>query len=119
MTPSPYTEDTLVQQTTADYLEQQLGWESVILFDDSSGETRKILACNHQFLGVNRAVDAVRERPRCRSTTTPAATLKHTVDEESLAIFDLLKKPDLDKGRCRGSRGCSRRERGRSQPGEQ
>ena len=29
MTPSPYTEDTLVQQTTADYLEQQLGWESV------------------------------------------------------------------------------------------
>ena len=27
--PSPYTEDTLVQQTTADYLEQELGWESV------------------------------------------------------------------------------------------
>jgi type I restriction enzyme R subunit len=24
-----YTEDTLVQQTTADYLEQQLGWRSV------------------------------------------------------------------------------------------
>ena len=24
-----YTEDTLVQQTTADYLEQQLGWESI------------------------------------------------------------------------------------------
>jgi len=23
---SAYTEDTLVQQTTADYLEQQLGW---------------------------------------------------------------------------------------------
>ena len=29
MTPTPYTEDTLVQQTTADYLEQQLGWESI------------------------------------------------------------------------------------------
>ena len=29
MTPSPYTEDSLVQQTTADYLEQQLGWKSV------------------------------------------------------------------------------------------
>lgn len=29
MTPIPYTEDTLVQQTTADYLEQQLGWRSV------------------------------------------------------------------------------------------
>ncbi|KAF5421878.1 MAG: hypothetical protein C5S44_05765 [Candidatus Methanocomedens sp.] len=25
MNPYPYTEDTLVQQTTADYLEQQLG----------------------------------------------------------------------------------------------
>ena len=29
MTPSPYTEDSLVQQTIADYLELQLGWESV------------------------------------------------------------------------------------------
>ena len=152
MTPSPYTEDTLVQQTTADYLEQQLGWESIYAhnredfggggllgresdrevvlvrllrpklrelnpglpddaYDDAvrritataasqtivaanrekydllrdgvqvtyrddkgrptqrslrvldlSGETRKILARNHQFLGVNRAVEAVRER---------------------------------------------------------
>ena len=26
---TPYTEDTLVQQTTAGYLEQELGWESV------------------------------------------------------------------------------------------
>lgn len=30
MTPTPYTEDTLVQQTTANYLEQQLGWRSVL-----------------------------------------------------------------------------------------
>jgi glucosamine 6-phosphate synthetase-like amidotransferase/phosphosugar isomerase protein len=29
MSPSPYTEDTLVQQTTANYLHEQLGWESV------------------------------------------------------------------------------------------
>jgi len=29
MNPSPYTEDTLVQQTTASYLEQELGWDSV------------------------------------------------------------------------------------------
>ena len=36
--------------------------ENFILFDDSSGETRKILARNHQFLGVNRAVQAVCER---------------------------------------------------------
>ena len=36
--------------------------ENFILFDDSAGEPRKILARNHQFLGVNRAIDAVRER---------------------------------------------------------
>jgi len=29
-----YTEDTLVQQTTADYLEQQLGWESVYAYNN-------------------------------------------------------------------------------------
>ena len=38
--------------------------ENFILFDESSGETRKILARNHQFLGVNRAVEAVRERKK-------------------------------------------------------
>jgi type I restriction enzyme R subunit len=31
-------------------------------FDDSTGEPRKILARNHQFLGVNRAIEAVRDR---------------------------------------------------------
>ena len=36
--------------------------ENFILFDDSAGETRKILARNHQFLGVNRAVEAVHDR---------------------------------------------------------
>ena len=33
MNPTPYTEDTLVQQTTAEYLEQQLGWESVYAYN--------------------------------------------------------------------------------------
>ena len=28
-----YTEDTLVQQTTADYLRDELGWQSVYAFD--------------------------------------------------------------------------------------
>ena len=32
MSAAPYTEDILVQQTTADYLEQQLGWESVYAY---------------------------------------------------------------------------------------
>ena len=33
MSPSPYTEDNLVQQTTADYLEQRLGWKSVYAYN--------------------------------------------------------------------------------------
>ncbi|MCC0567237.1 type I restriction endonuclease subunit R [Brevibacillus borstelensis] len=37
-------------------------FENFILFDDSSGTTVKILAQNHQFLGVNRAVKTVTER---------------------------------------------------------
>ena len=36
--------------------------ENFILFDDSAGALRKIIARNHQFLGVNRAVQAVRDR---------------------------------------------------------
>ncbi|NLN59755.1 MAG: type I restriction endonuclease subunit R [Deltaproteobacteria bacterium] len=36
--------------------------ENFIVFDDSAGESRKILARNHQFLGVNRAIEAVRDR---------------------------------------------------------
>ena len=37
-------------------------FENFIVFDDSSGETRKVLARNHQFLGVNRAVESVQDR---------------------------------------------------------
>ena len=33
MSPSPYTEDNLVQQTTADYLERRLGWTSVYVYN--------------------------------------------------------------------------------------
>ncbi|MCC5847838.1 MAG: type I restriction endonuclease subunit R [Verrucomicrobia bacterium] len=36
--------------------------ENFILFDESLGKPKKILARNHQFLGVNRAVEAVRNR---------------------------------------------------------
>lgn len=34
MFPSAYTEDTLVQQTTAEYLERQLGWRSVYAYNN-------------------------------------------------------------------------------------
>ncbi len=36
--------------------------ENFILFDESAGEPKKIIARNHQFLGVNRAIDSVRNR---------------------------------------------------------
>jgi type I restriction enzyme, R subunit len=36
--------------------------ENFVLFDDSTGKLVKIIARNHQFLGVNRAMQAVRER---------------------------------------------------------
>lgn len=36
--------------------------ENFILFDDSAGETKKVIARNHQFLGVNRAIESVRDR---------------------------------------------------------
>jgi type I restriction enzyme R subunit len=36
--------------------------ENFIVFDASAGEPRKILARNHQYLGVNRAIEAVQER---------------------------------------------------------
>lgn len=38
--------------------------ENFIVFDDSAGEPRKILARNHQYLGVNQAIEAVRDRER-------------------------------------------------------
>ncbi len=34
MTPSLYNEDTLVQQTTAEYLEREHGWESVYAYNN-------------------------------------------------------------------------------------
>ena len=36
--------------------------ENFILFDESGGEPKKILAKNHQFLGVNKAIAAVSDR---------------------------------------------------------
>ncbi len=37
-------------------------FENFITFDDSSGKTYKILAKNHQFLGVNQAIKSVEKR---------------------------------------------------------
>jgi type I restriction enzyme R subunit len=37
-------------------------FENFIVFDESAGAPAKILARNHQYLGVNRAIEAVKER---------------------------------------------------------
>ena len=37
-------------------------FENYILFDESTGKLVKIVARNHQFLGVNRAIEAVKDR---------------------------------------------------------
>ncbi|MCR4508677.1 type I restriction endonuclease subunit R [Pseudomonas sp. 32.2.56] len=37
-------------------------FENYILFDESSGKLVKIVARNHQFLGVNKAIEAVKDR---------------------------------------------------------
>jgi type I restriction enzyme R subunit len=46
MTPAPYTEDTLVQQTTADYLEQQRGWRSVYAYNNEDFGPGSLLGRN-------------------------------------------------------------------------
>ena len=38
-----YTEDTLVQQTTADYLEQKLGWHSVYAYNNEDFRPNSLL----------------------------------------------------------------------------
>lgn len=42
-------------------------FENFILFDDSSGTKVKILARNHQFLGVNKAIESFKESKKIKS----------------------------------------------------
>ncbi len=45
MNPYPYTEDTFVQQTTANYLEKQLGWDSVYAYNNGDFGPDSLLGC--------------------------------------------------------------------------
>lgn len=36
--------------------------ENFVIYDHSDGSTTKILSRNHQYLGVNRAIEAYRDR---------------------------------------------------------
>ena len=46
MTPASYTEDTLVQQTTAEYLGNQLGWKSVYSYNNEDFGPDSLLGRN-------------------------------------------------------------------------
>jgi len=43
MTPISYSEDTLVQQATAEYLQQWLAWESVYAYNNEDFELESLL----------------------------------------------------------------------------
>ena len=56
--------------------------ENFILFDDSKpGATRKVIARNHQVLGVNRAVASVARQERLKLEFPPEQRLRHRVVE--------------------------------------
>ena len=56
--------------------------ENFILFDDSKpGPTRKVIARNHQVLGVNRAVESVRRQEELKLEFPPERRLEHRVVE--------------------------------------
>ena len=56
--------------------------ENFILFDESkAGATRKVIARNHQVLGVNRAVDSVRKQEELKREFPVGRRLKHRVVE--------------------------------------
>ena len=56
--------------------------ENFILFDDSKpGATRKVIARNHQVLGVNRAVESVAQQEELKLEFPPGERLRHRVVE--------------------------------------
>ena len=66
--------------------------ENFILFDESkAGKTRKVVARNHQVLGVNRAVASVAHQEKLKREFPPEKRLQHRVIElplEKRAIAD-------------------------------
>ena len=73
--------------------------ENFIVFDDSKpGATRKIIARNHQVIGVNRAVASVSRQEALKREFTPDKRLSHRVVElplESRARKESLPAPGI------------------------
>lgn len=140
---SQYTEDTLVQQTTAEYFRDQLGWESVYAYNNEDFGPNSLLGrASDREVVLTRTLraklqelnpglpDAAYDEAIRQITATVAAqsliatnrekyrltieksfeaflkfaqdldeedhrAIREGLDEESLAIFDLLNKPEL------------------------
>ena len=79
--------------------------ENFILFDDSKpGATRKVIARNHQVLGVNRAVASVARQEELKLEFPPEQRLRHRVvelplgsrvPEEKVRVRDSVDAPSL------------------------
>lgn len=54
MTPASYTEDALVQRTTAEYLENKLGWETVYAYNNEDFGPESLLgrSSDQELAGV-------------------------------------------------------------------
>ncbi len=70
--------------------------ENFILFDESKpGATRKVIARNHQVLGVNRAVASVARQEELKLEFPPEQRLRHRVVELPLESGELVQEvPD-------------------------
>lgn len=67
--------------------------ENFILFDESKpGATRKVIARNHQVLGVNRAVASVSRQEELRLEFPPEQRLRHRVIELPLESRELVRE---------------------------
>jgi type I restriction enzyme R subunit len=75
--------------------------ENFILFDESkAGKTRKVVARNHQVLGVNRAVASVAHQEELKREFPPEKRLQHRVIElplERRAIADRKRLSSAEK----------------------
>lgn len=75
--------------------------ENFILFDESkAGKTRKVIARNHQVLGVNRAVVSVAHQEELKRAFPPEKRLQHRVIElplEKRAIADQKRLAGAEK----------------------
>jgi type I restriction enzyme, R subunit len=74
--------------------------ENFIVFDESKpGATRKVIARNHQVLGVNRAVESVKRQEALKAEFPPGERLRHRVvelplDREDRARSGTHRTPD-------------------------